>query len=192
VEGVDTNAPLENWIDGISGTGNQALNFDGINDYLMINNLAQSLNQTILFWFKTSNIPPNGRPFGGIISHTNNADAYHILQLSNGPARVYRRISGDWRYISSLNNITDNNWHNIIAVYDNTTIRFYLDGALQGSGFSADETVFMNSSWTFGRYGPSDYFKGIISDVRIYDTALTAEEVGRIYAETKDKYLVYE
>jgi hypothetical protein len=28
--------------------------------------------------------------------------------------------------------------------------------------------------------------------VRIYDTVLISEEIGRVYVETKDKYLVYE
>ncbi|MGI6637126.1 MAG: LamG-like jellyroll fold domain-containing protein [Minisyncoccales bacterium] len=43
-----------------------------------------------------------------------------------------------------------------------------------------------------GRSGSSDYFNGLIDDVRIYSRALTAYEVQTLYAQTKDNYLARE
>ena len=87
-------------------------------------------------------------------------------------------------------------WLNLTYVwYGGSNFHVYLNGRLETS-ISYDGHAGVSSFYglVIGKRGGinAGYFIGNLKDIRIYDTALTAEEVGRIYAETKDKYLAYE
>jgi len=78
--------------------------------------------------------------------------------------------------------ITDGQWHHIGLVYDLVTMRrhLYLDGAEV-----AVDTDFIGGVQTTGglyigagqALDPSTFFSGLIDDVRIYNVALTAEQI---------------
>ncbi|NCD07569.1 MAG: LamG domain-containing protein, partial [Spirochaetia bacterium] len=75
-------------------------------------------------------------------------------------------------------------WHHFVGTYDPLIGgRVYLDGQLVGSK-SANGAI--NHSRNFplniGRYYGGIYFKGMISNARIYNRALSAEEVELLYA----------
>ena len=78
-------------------------------------------------------------------------------------------------------------WHHVAATYEaggaSDSIKIYLDGVLQTSATLAGSPQAMNTTAgvaAFARIGRSDdnrYYAGSIDDVRLYDVALTAEEV---------------
>jgi hypothetical protein len=80
-------------------------------------------------------------------------------------------------------------WTHITLVMDGSQAKMYVNTDF--SHLKSYTSYIIPSNFRMGR-GSSFYFNGALSDVRIYNTALTAEEVSRIYAETKDQYLVYE
>lgn len=78
--------------------------------------------------------------------------------------------------------ITDGQWHHIGFVYDIDTLhrRLYVDGFL----VAEDETVVSGMPSDGGLYiGASKnlnagiFFSGLIDDIRIYNVALSAEEI---------------
>ena len=81
---------------------------------------------------------------------------------------------------------TDNQWHHLVGTADGSRTRIYVDGVL------VDEDVFtsngINSTQTLaigqdnGVNGGSYFFNGKIDDVRIYNRALSAAEVGQLHA----------
>ena len=78
--------------------------------------------------------------------------------------------------------ITDGQWHQIGLVYDLTAMkrRLYVDGAevVVDAGYVGG--VQSSGGLYFGagqNLGSGTFFSGLIDDVRIYDTALTAEEI---------------
>ena len=79
----------------------------------------------------------------------------------------------------------ENQWHHIVAVFDKPTIEIFVDGAEEATAsYNYDInydvttiTLLGASNWmrTFQR------FSGIISEVRIYNRALSATEINDIY-----------
>lgn len=75
---------------------------------------------------------------------------------------------------------TDGNWHLITATFDdaNNLATIYFDGAFATSG-----TV---TTYTGSRGGTSLFFNGDIDETKIYNRAITAQEVSDIYSGLSD------
>jgi Concanavalin A-like lectin/glucanases superfamily len=61
-------------------------------------------------------------------------------------------------------------------------IRFYVDGALAQSSSVVTDTLKAWSGFWIGRYSGGVFYPGAIDDVRIYNRALSAQEVQQLYA----------
>lgn len=82
-------------------------------------------------------------------------------------------------------------WHNLAVVYDKSQtggnqVKFYLDGVLQSvnrSLYSATNTNNFgnNPIYVFSRGGTSQFNSGMVDDLRVYNTALTATQIQQIY-----------
>jgi hypothetical protein len=74
-------------------------------------------------------------------------------------------------------------WHHFVGTYDPSIgTRVYLDGNLVGSNDPSGEITHSRKySLNIGRYSGGVYFKGKIDEVRIYNRALSAEEVLTLY-----------
>ncbi len=84
---------------------------------------------------------------------------------------------------------TDNTWHFISFTYDNTTgtWNFYIDASTTGSSTAVTAIAPVNTDFRIGvgQWSSSDYFQGLIDDVRIYNRALSAAEIAAIYNAQK-------
>lgn len=85
--------------------------------------------------------------------------------------------------------ISDLKWHQVTCSYDRTIGTYgkrtmYIDGKLAAYD---SPTGYLNNSdgspWYIGHSNSPTDFQGSVDTVRIYSRAITAEEVGRIYAE---------
>jgi len=82
-------------------------------------------------------------------------------------------------------------WYHLALTYDGTTARAYKNGAefdndavLLGTGLKH-----ASGEVNIGRFGSfGSYFNGLVDEVRLYDYALTAEQVYRRFIDTKDGY----
>jgi len=86
-------------------------------------------------------------------------------------------------------------WNYFVGTYDSNTqtSTLYVNGEKKNSQTSSGLINNDIGPINLGRNETSlSLFHGLISDVRIYDTALTAEEVNRIYVENRNNYLVKE
>lgn len=118
-----------------------------------------------------------------------NSRAYWLRIVPGGKAQLAIYASRDnFDYIESNNTFALNQWHHIAAVVTTSTTEasgnsslIYVDGALanttetQVSAYGAS-----SANWVIG--GPA-FFNGLIDDVRIYDNALSADDVLQIYEE---------
>jgi hypothetical protein len=73
-------------------------------------------------------------------------------------------------------------WHHVAGVYDGSTQFLYVDGMLVGQ-CAASSYQSNDAPIEIGRAYDRNYFKGSIDDVRIYDRALSAGEVLKIFHE---------
>lgn len=84
-----------------------------------------------------------------------------------------------------------NGWHHFAQTYDGYTLKYYIDGQLEGSSSTASSklaiTYNANNNIIIGgeansSTAASPYFDGKISDVRIYATALSADDIKDLYS----------
>ena len=160
----------------------RALEFDGVTDYLTIP-VTQSLSDfTMSAWINFNAIPSDSSHEAGIISNTTQ-DLFGI----NNNAWIMK-INNSWTSGISFSYFTPaiNTWYRITLVRVGTDIRIYVNGIDIGIPFPAagatlDDTFDIS---TIGRYGSDAYhlFDGMLSDLQIWDTAWTADDIAYDYA----------
>jgi len=80
----------------------------------------------------------------------------------------------------------DNNWHNIVCIRESSYLKMYLDGVYIGQTQQTDDlTISTSIPLVIGANDSnlSFNFNGSIDQVRIFDRAITAEEVTTLYNE---------
>lgn len=70
-------------------------------------------------------------------------------------------------------------WHHVVAARDGRRLKLYVDGAqvAASSEFDPADYVLTNDQALKIGFGPHDFFNGRLCDVRMYDAALSADEV---------------
>ncbi len=132
---------------------------------------------------------------GGSGSDVKNAITSQVASYSNYWA-IIGTYQDKWNFalydgsynpiVYSDNNFSLNTWTHIVGVRDVTADKLYIykNGVLQGSGTTDTTTsVPSYSAFTIGaQTTPSNrYFPGQIDDVQIYNYALTAVQVKKLY-----------
>lgn len=110
--------------------------------------------------------------------------------------------SNTYQYVRSTTLLADlsSGWHLFTATYDGYTTKLYIDAKLEGSSdtyetktpiyYNSTSPIFIGAEASSSATSPQgSYFKGNISDVRIYATALTEAQIKELYttAATVDK-----
>lgn len=82
-------------------------------------------------------------------------------------------------------------WHHWVGTYDNNVLKIYRDGVLKSSNttgtnkpitYNTTNSIWLGVEASSGEnYEPSIWFKGKMSDFRIYATPLSAEDVKELY-----------
>lgn len=78
----------------------------------------------------------------------------------------------------------DGNWHMVTFVRDveNRVGRLYVDGEyIGGYGMSATTVNNVSNKLCFGTYGGGEFYVGKMDEVRLYDRALSANEISGLY-----------
>jgi len=183
------------WVDGSFGW---ALSFDGVDDYVEIPNSA-SLNIsgefTLMAWVRLNAYPTGVDPqyCAEIINKGANGTTYnnnYILRVDR-----YGRLNG-WvgnpptdTNVFGTTALSLNTWQHAAFVYvPSTRMTLYANGAFDSertSGVPASAYT-NNGPLEIGRWVINlNEFPGFISEVRIYNRALSADEIKRHYESTK-------
>ena len=87
--------------------------------------------------------------------------------------------------------VTANEWHEIVATYDGTTMRLYVDRRLATSAKSGaqftDQVTPVIIGAEFGRAQIENHFEGYISEVRVWNRALSPDEAAQVFNTTLPK-----
>lgn len=188
-DGLLTNSPVWN--------GNELL-FDGIDDFVNVGIVEVSSGKlTITSWVQSDDLENCGARDCRIISKaTGTAPQNHYWMLSTikvgNQTRLRFRLKTRGTtstLIASSGDLMEGERFHVAATYDGTTMRLYKDGVEVGSlaktgGINANDEV---ETWIGGN--PNDAnsrpWKGLIADVRIYQKALSANEVN----DVKNSYI---
>ena len=165
---------------------NYSLSFDGQNDYVLFNDFNSSdfnSNQsfTISFDFYCEEVTQTmGIINNGYFDSTNNGYILSIYNDGGATASGHLRFVRDGdEPLQSETQITPNNWHTGTVTYYENTYKLYLNGVLEDSLYFETTGFFGNDSpFYFGRGNTeNEYFSGNLSNVHIWSTALTIEEI---------------
>jgi hypothetical protein len=169
----------------VTGKIDGALSFDGLDDYVSIPATADLdlANLNISAWINTSNYRQNGFIFEKTSNGQVNSQYNLFLEHSSNSLRWRTTpVSGNYHESRLATNILTS-WNFLSASYDGITKKIFLNGNLSKSdSFSGTIVQNPNGISLIGKHPPANYvFNGLIDDVRIYDRALSAEEVQALY-----------
>lgn len=170
---------------------NNALNFDGINDYVTIDPIANSLTGqnsfTVEFWMKSTAIPGgNGGACLFAINDPGNIQNGLLLMVRDGGELGVSDLA-NWMGFTGTTVINDGECHHIAYVKTGGTAVTYVDGLLQATAVPITSThviaptdrVSLAQEWdpVDGGLLASNFYNGNIDDLRIWSTGRTAAEI---------------
>jgi hypothetical protein len=151
--------------------------------------------KSISLWVNPSSDPtwPNGNIIQWGAGYGPNSGVGGFMTIYYKPFTNYQNLNnGDnlvWDgYYSGLGvettpNSLAGNWWNIVLTYDGATPQFYLNGVLQTNNYSSSNLNLINTYQSpLVICGGGRGINGALSDIRIYNYALTSNNVSQLYA----------
>jgi hypothetical protein len=186
--GTLTNMVGDEWTEGHQ-TGDGALEFDGNNDCVSIGNLGAIVAYTAAAWIKADSLAGSGdkNTYGFTIMASAHSGQGYPLWLTvgkGGAAEVTLRAfeSSTTGHTTTNAKLNTTDWFHIVATaVKGSTAKVYVNGKEKLS-FTAGTTDWTDI-FTIGDLRPDRLicFDGTIDDVRIYNRALSADEVKALY-----------
>jgi hypothetical protein len=182
------------------GEDRKAYEFDGESNRIEIKPFVSQKFSSITFsaWINTSDERPTKHIFSNYKEGDASAHWFHVLLAEGGPAGHISIQADDGRqdrvppFLVANKSTSDEQWHQIVATWDSIDgkLSIYLDGEQDDSRDIGIKTS-LNLKypiWIGGQNIRSKrYFKGSIDDVRIYNRALSEEQVKALYDLEKPK-----
>lgn len=167
---------------GILGGAVQLERISGTNVDMGDNFMFGSVNFSVQAWIKTS--PGNAELLAPVYKHQGGAYNGYFLavnDISDGVPNAENRAHfyvTNGKTPASSTIVNDGLWHQLVGVYDvsNNQTRLYVDGALDATG---PRNTMVSNTKPFLIHG-----EGWVDGVRIWDHALTLNEVNDQYDQT--------
>jgi len=171
-------------------TSSDFLSFDGVDDHIIIpNNFNDPQQFTFMLWAYPTELNIDGdnnyrRLIIPVGASTNDTQLVLIEQNGNISFRV---PGGTADNMNGSGYSGVNQWGHIVCTYDQANKKIYFNGDLKTTTAEASVTV------DFGNYlqivdDVDKTFKGRIAGIKIYNKALTAEEVKRNFNSTRRRF----
>lgn len=167
----------------VLGESNSSLSFNGINEYLRVQNndiLNFSNYYTISLWIKSNMLNQSN---AGLI--WKQGDYY--LYLNNGYLNLVTFNTFGFASIANIseNLISTNKWNNIIAIYNGTNSKLYLNGinvgvvgsTLSGKIRQISNNISIGKIIEYETYNP---FNGSIDEILIFNYVLSDDEIKQL------------
>ena len=181
-DGVNTGAEI---VPDRFGNDSSAYYFNS-NDYILVSsdNFPNSLNQQYTFsvWCKPDSSVWTGGWRTLMFLGQNSSNAGTQLEYQHPAVDQYRLFHGTYGngLDSTKNGNIFNEWNHIVATYDGSIRKTYLNGELFGYDSYSSLNI-TNMTLQIGRREHS--FLGFIDDIRIYNRSLNDSEITALYKE---------
>lgn len=173
-----------------NGKFGKAINFDGVDDYVNIadaSSIKPTGNFSMTMWFNST---VTGKGFFQSWSQNTNLAGIRLwINAGNFRFDIGKNTGGsmdtDWKMLEySATSYLDGNWHSIGAIYDGVKMYIYLDGILKTSvdwtgnpGYAANNYPRIGMLNNAGVELTALAFSGKLDEVKLYNYALTADEI---------------
>jgi hypothetical protein len=169
------------WVDGKFG---KALQFDGIDDYVLLPRVVQD-DFTITFWFKSTQVAGGESQWwqgmGLVDAEVSGVVNDFGISLGNGKI-LFGTGNPDVTIKSGF--VADGKWHFVAARRIRATgaLSLFIDGSLVATGIGGTQSLTASPYIRIGSLQTNtNFFKGIIDEVRIYNRALSDDEILALY-----------
>lgn len=154
----------------------KAVHFSGSDSFVDLPDDFDFEDRTIALSFSAETITSTRSVLYGS-DHANTQFGLTVISLiDEGVKMLNLNVSNEVTFIP----IAENTWYNVIVVTDSKSYRYYLNGTLVGSG-TFPTYIHSGNGDEFATIGrarvPLLFLDGLIDNVRIYNRALTEEEV---------------
>ena len=174
------------------GNNNCAYEFDGINDYIIVNHQDEltlsNSDYSISCWILVS--APGVEYQQSILSKrlaTNSEMGYILLAQDGGPQIGYSVCCGSDPQINS-DTLIYLKWHNFSVTFDNSgnITKAYMDGNLVNTSSLLNSPIFNTENLSFGVENDflsavEYFFNGKIDDIGIWQRELSPSEIQQLY-----------
>lgn len=177
------------------GNANGALYFDGEDDMVQVaggGGLNARQSGTIALWAKWegSQDQTYGRKYGSVLGRQSDGRfSNNILAITASDpeeGKVVWSPHSPRGLLTGRSNVQDGRWRHVVVTFTPAEHRLYLDGQLETSA-APSGSAFHDAAGvplTLGAWADdgNGFFKGMLDDMRVYDRALSSEEVEALFA----------
>ena len=191
LSGNNNNGTLMNGV-GYASSNGGILTFDGVDDYVNAGN-ATSLDikgsGTISMWVDPITIR------GGLFSRSDGGGWQNerlVLHFYGTGGKLGLALANGTTFHQYTSNtiVPLGQWIHLVVNYDGTNVKFYFNGVLDATvaqGYTPEMTGI--KTWIGKVEGLSpNLFTGSMGDVRIYNRALSADEISQIFNALRGRY----
>ncbi|MCZ2337360.1 MAG: LamG domain-containing protein, partial [Chitinophagales bacterium] len=178
--------PATDWVEGAKQNLQQrvlskALDFDGSNDRVQIPyssklNFSGRAAFSVSAWIN----PKINNAYGSIVSQSDGSTNTYVMAMNSSGRIEAGRITA----ATGSTVIPTNKWSHVVFTYDGTYINVYVNAAVDATPTSDINNAGSSDDLLIGAHNytsPSVFFNGSIDEVKIYNYALTANEVKTEY-----------
>lgn len=172
-----------------SSAGGGSLIFDGGNDFITFASNPLLTDQiTVEVWVNLNSTTPNGTAW--ILGRDG---SYRLLYSANSFSWVSSTVNNGW-YTPGTNIsapiAATSGIYQVVGTYNGSNIQIYVNGTLRATGNPISGNILTNGSYNLFSSGSEnvDYGKGSLYSHRIYNRALTPEEVQQNFNATRGRF----
>ena len=166
-----------------SGKYGKALSFDGVNDWVTINgsaSLGLTTRVTVEAWVYPNNLD-SGWWYCVLAKDHSGGASYYLAASSDRNQPEFGVGTEDWGWYKLYGGpslLQPNAWVHLAATYDGAIQRLYVNGSEVSNRSQSGRMMVSDGALRIGGSGTwSEFFRGRIDEVRIYNRALSASEI---------------
>jgi hypothetical protein len=167
----------------VGGKLGEALEFDGVDDHVVIpNNDALNFGTgdfTVCVWVKTTAVTGRWAQRHDIVGKGDPSISGYAISADSNKGFFWVGGAGEF---SGTTEINDGEWHYIVGVRKSSECFIYVDGKQEGKGTNSENVdTALNLIFAKHPLKNESYFKGSIDEVAIYNRALSEDEILKNY-----------
>ena len=164
----------------INSARGKAMDFDGTNDYLIMNKKINFNGElTVCCWIKSGGSISD---FRRLLSNSTGDNPRWILYFNNGPLIMFVNDTGGNTVATSPLSYDDEEWHFVVGTINSSGVELFIDGLSVATDSNTINNFISTGNFEIASYNNGvNPFNGSIKDAIIFNRVLTATEISNIY-----------
>lgn len=149
--------------------------FDGSDDQVQLAGVSLPTTSTVNLWIYPI---PSSDSYGTLLTQ----GFFNGIWYAGATKQITYYYSGDHVTAQTL---TENQWNNVVVVVNSGNVSFYINNVLDSNTFTGAPSLVVDS---IGNDSISDSYKGKISNIQVYNRALSPAEITYNFNVLRTRY----